>query len=123
MSSEQRKAGLTFDLSGFYIQPMGIPDGSREVVVNISSVDGEGERLHRTQIAFWVGLDEPYYFEAIDTGEKWDGLSGVYVSAALVGPDGEALDWEVFVDDVWVRWGQGAAAEKLGDGAETFELK
>jgi hypothetical protein len=47
-------------------------------------------------------VKDPWYFEPYTvTGEKWDRLTEVKIWAELSGMEG--VDWELFVDDLWVR--------------------
>lgn len=93
----------TFDLFGLYIQPMVAP-GIRgvDVYFEATAIDGTEYSFGATFLP--IMMEEPWYFEphAI-TGEKWDRLTEVRVWAEL--PGVANIDWEFFVDDVWVRWG------------------
>jgi hypothetical protein len=91
----------TFDLFGFYVQPMELPPGVKGVNVYITA---KGDEEFDFAITLLPGMQEPWYFEAHTlTHKKWDGLSQVKVWAELSGME-ETVDWELFVDDLWVRY-------------------
>ncbi|KAI5790993.1 hypothetical protein FPQ18DRAFT_337485, partial [Pyronema domesticum] len=107
-----RPDGGEFDLFGFYMQPMEIPEGVKGVDVWITASKTASTPTSSTKepdfdwmITFLPSINEMWYFDAHQvTGEQWDGLKEVKIWAQLAGVDD--ADWELFVDDVWVRWGE-----------------
>jgi hypothetical protein len=98
-----RSYGETFDLFGFYVQPMELPPGVKGVDLHVRGVTAEGEEFV-FDITFLPGMKEPWYFEPYTlTLNKWDGLTQVNVWAELSGME-EGVDWELFMDDLWVRY-------------------
>ncbi|KAI5820343.1 hypothetical protein BZA77DRAFT_290061 [Pyronema omphalodes] len=107
-----RPDGGEFDLFGFYMQPMEIPEGVRGVDVWVTAykatstpTSSKREPDFDWMITFLPSINEMWYFEIYEvTGEKWDNLKEVKIWAQLAGV--EDADWELFVDDVWLRWGE-----------------
>ncbi|KAF8545268.1 hypothetical protein BDD12DRAFT_919599 [Trichophaea hybrida] len=94
--------GKTFDLFGFYMQPMELPPGVKGVDVYVTAKGDNDEFSFSVTLTPLV--KDPWYFEPYTvTGEKWDRLTEVKIWAELSGMEG--VDWELFVDDLWVRWG------------------
>ena len=94
----------TFDLFGFYIQPMETPPGIRgvDVYIEATAIDGAEYSFGITFLP--AAKAEPWYFEPYTVAnEKWDRLTEVRVWAQLSGA--ASIDWEFFVDNVWVRCG------------------
>lgn len=99
----------TFDLFGFYVQPMAISpeSGIKGIDVMVTGVPSQvngGDYFNHTWAASFpvIFLDgKSIYFDALEaTGQLWDGLMRVEVSAQLAEVES---DWEVWVDDIWLR--------------------
>lgn len=109
----------TFDLFGFYLQSMESPPPGVSVhVVGYPADEKEKPFTYRTSpyltgtYIYWFlerysldfpsDTDTPIYFDTHKmAGPKfWDGLNKVEIWSTY----GEDLDWEFFVDDIWIRW-------------------
>jgi hypothetical protein len=76
---------------------MELPPAVRGVDVYITA---KGDEDYAFSVTFSPSMKEPWYFEPFTvTGEKWDRLTEVKIWAEL----SEGVDWELFVDDLWVR--------------------
>jgi hypothetical protein len=109
-----------FDLFGFYLQPMGSPPPGATVYIKAYLANG-GDPLEFS-MNFPDNTKEPYYFDAErDAGPRlWDGLNKVEIWA---GYGSEEVDWEFFVDDLWLRWSKEINPAITGHHMHSEELK
>ncbi|KAI5840554.1 hypothetical protein DFP73DRAFT_558927, partial [Morchella snyderi] len=92
----------TFDLFGFYLQPMvSMPPGVSVHVVGYPA--DEKMELLKHSLEFSSDTDTPVYFDTHKMAGPvfWDALKKV----EIFGTYGDNIDWEFFVDDIWIRWG------------------
>ncbi|KAL7275470.1 hypothetical protein RUND412_001577 [Rhizina undulata] len=94
------KGGTAFDLFGFWVQPSAAPPPGTTLFVKAISKDG---KLFEWSKYFPDDTTEPHYFDPYNEAgpELWDGIVKVEVWAEYT----EGDDWEFFIDDMWVRWG------------------